>query len=72
MSTASLRNTRSIENILAGLNPPGALASSYSMAADTDVVCVRRTRRDVSSLENGYRYPVEPKSPTSCTRLTRS
>jgi hypothetical protein len=59
-SGASHLNTRSIEYIFAGLNPPGWFAIWYSMSVDTAVVCVRNNSFSLSSRENGARYPIDP------------
>lgn len=65
-------NTRSIENIFAGLKPPSWFANLYSICVLTLVVCVLKSSFLVSSLEKGARYPMDPQPPTSCVVFTRS
>lgn len=61
-----------MEKSLAGLKPPGWFASLYSIAVDTDVVCVRSSSFSLSRREKGARYPIDPYPPTSCVFATRS
>ena len=53
-STASLRNTRSMEKRRAGRNPRAA--SAYSMRVDTAVVCVRSKFFSASASRQGPPY----------------
>ena len=69
-STASLRNTRSMEKYFAGRNP--SCASLCRHRAETAVVCVRRMFLSASARFHAYWCPMEPCPPTSCIVLTRA